>query len=86
MQRDSDIADSGEPRIVLHCEKKHEYICSSASTSLKNSLLVWDRDQRARVNSLNNSEAGFFSHSIKIHTMIEYVNADLWEYVFIVKI
>jgi len=40
MQRDSDIADSGEPRIVLHCEKKHEYICSSASTSLKNSLLV----------------------------------------------
>jgi len=33
-------ADSGKPRAFTLCEKKHEWICSSASTSLKNPLLV----------------------------------------------
>jgi len=39
MQRDSDTADSGKPRIVLIlCEKQHEQIYSSTSTSLKNQM------------------------------------------------
>jgi len=33
-------ADSGKPRIFILCEKKHEWICSNASTSLKNPLSV----------------------------------------------
>jgi len=33
-------ADNGEPRSFTLCEKKHEWICSNASTSLKNPLLV----------------------------------------------
>ena len=40
MQRDSDHADSGKPRTFVLCEKKHEWVCSNASTSLKNPLLV----------------------------------------------
>jgi len=33
-------ADSGTPRKFVLCEKKHEWVCSNASTSLKNPLLV----------------------------------------------
>jgi len=33
-------ADSGKPRTFILCEKKHEWICSNPSTSLKNPLLV----------------------------------------------
>jgi len=33
-------ADSGKPRTFVLCEKKHEWVYSSASTSLKNPLLV----------------------------------------------
>jgi len=32
------------------------------------------------------SYTGFFSHSIKIRDLLEYVYADLWKYVFIVKV
>jgi len=32
--------DTGKPRTFKLCEKKHEWICSNASTSLKNPLLV----------------------------------------------
>jgi len=39
MQRDVS-ADSGKPRTFLLREKKQEWICSNASTSLKNQLLV----------------------------------------------
>jgi len=53
MQWDRDTAGSGKPRIAfVRCENKHEYICSSAATSLKNPLLVWYCDQRAEVSSL----------------------------------
>jgi len=36
-------ADSGKPRTFVLCEKKHEWVYSNASTSLKNPLLlrVW---------------------------------------------
>ena len=34
--------DSGKPFNFMLCEKKHEWICSNASTSLKNQLLLWD--------------------------------------------
>ena len=36
-------ADRGKPRTFVFCEKKHEWVCSNASTSLKNPLLarVW---------------------------------------------
>jgi len=70
------------------CEKKHEQICSSASTSLKNPLLVWDCGQSALVNSLtNDSYAGFFLHSMKIRDLLlEYTYTDLQEYVFIVNV
>ena len=35
-------ADSGKPRTFALCEKKHEWVCSNASTSLKNPLVrVW---------------------------------------------
>jgi len=43
MQRDSDmliLSDSGKPRTFVLCEKKHEWVCSSASTSLKSPLPV----------------------------------------------
>ena len=33
-------ADSGKPRTFVLCEKKHEEVCSNASTSLKNPSLV----------------------------------------------
>jgi len=33
-------ADSGKPRIFVLCEKKHDWVYSNASTSLKNPLLV----------------------------------------------
>jgi len=33
-------ADRGKPRTFVRCEKKHECVCSNASTSLKNPLLV----------------------------------------------
>jgi len=33
-------ADSGKPRTFILCEKKHEWVCSNASISLKNPLLV----------------------------------------------
>jgi len=33
-------ADSGKPRTFVLCEKKHEWVYSNASTSLKNPLLV----------------------------------------------
>jgi len=33
-------ADSGKPRTFVLCEKKHEWVYSSASTSFKNPLLV----------------------------------------------
>ena len=61
-------------------------MCSSASTSSKNPLLVWDCDQRARANSLiKRLYAGFFSRSINIRSLLlEYVFADLREHVFIV--
>jgi len=34
-------ADRGKPRTFVRCEKKHGWVCSNASTSLKNPLLVW---------------------------------------------
>jgi len=34
--------DNCKSRGFILCEKKHEWIWSSASTSLKNPLLVWD--------------------------------------------
>jgi len=33
-------ADRGKPRTFILCEKEHEWVCSNASTSLKNPLLV----------------------------------------------
>jgi len=30
--------------------------------------------------------AGFFSHSMRLHDVLEYVSAGLWEYVLIVKV
>ena len=30
--------------------------------------------------------AGFFSHAIKMRGLLEYVYADLWEYIFIDKV
>jgi len=33
-------ADSGKPRTYILCEKKHEWICSNASTSSKSPLSV----------------------------------------------
>jgi len=33
-------ADSGKPRTFILCEKKHTWVCSNASTSLKNPVLV----------------------------------------------
>jgi len=33
-------SDSGKPRTFVLCEKKHEWVCSNASTSLKSTLLV----------------------------------------------
>jgi len=39
-----------------------------------------------RLDLSNDSDAGFFSHSIQIRGLLEYVYADLWEYVFIVEV
>jgi len=51
-------ADSGKTRSFILCEKKHEWICSKASISLKNPLLVWEwtlvqftYDERSRWNN-----------------------------------
>ena len=38
-----------------------------------------------RVGGLNYTYAGFFSGSVKLRGMLEYVYAGLWEYVLIVK-
>ena len=39
----ADILPIAELHVILYCvKKKHGCICSDASTSLKNSLLVWD--------------------------------------------
>ena len=38
----SHLVYSGIARNFILCEKKHEWICSNASTSLKNPVLVWD--------------------------------------------
>jgi len=35
-------ADSGKPCSFIQCEKKSEWICSNASTSVKYPLSVWD--------------------------------------------
>jgi len=55
---------------------------------LKNPLLGRDCDQRVRENSIiKRLYAGFFSRSIKIRCLLlEYVYAELWEYVFIAKV
>jgi len=34
----------------------------------------------------NHTYAGFFSRSIKLRGLLEYVNAGLWEYALIVKV
>jgi len=34
----------------------------------------------------NDSYAGAFSHSVKMRGLLEYVYANLWEYVFIVMV
>jgi len=47
---------------------------------------IWksECDQCAWVS--NHTYAGFFSRSIKLRGLLEYVNAGLWEYALIVKV
>ena len=59
---------------------------SSASTSLKNPLLVWDCDQRARVNSLiKRLFCWLLLTQCKNTRLVRTRLRRLWEYVFIVK-
>jgi len=68
------LADRGKAHSFILCEKKHGWICSNASTTLKNPMLVWDCecDQWAWVNNLSNyAYAGVFSHIIKPRDLLE---------------
>jgi len=78
MQQDSDTADSGKSLIL--CEKKHQEISNSASTSLKNPLFEWDYDQRAGMNNLKKTLMQAFFHTLQTLGLSEYVYAALWEY------
>ena len=76
-------ADSGTPRKFVLCEKKHEWVCSNASTSLENPLLVRVRLMFLSVR-LHLCRLLFMLY--KITWLLEYVYASLWKYVLIVKI
>jgi len=77
-------ADSGKPRIFILCEKKHEWVYSNASTSLKNPLLVgvWPMCLSVK---LHLCRLLFMQYKITWLVTVEYIYAVLWEYDIIAK-
>ena len=69
-------ANSGRPRAFILCEKKHEWIDSKVSTSLKNPLLVqaWPLCLSVILNLCR-----FFSWCAKLRGLSEYIYAGLWD-------
>jgi len=65
--------------------KKHEWICSNASTSLKNPLLlrVWPMCLSVK---LHLCRLLVTQYKITWLVTVEYIYAGLWEYVLIVKV
>jgi len=84
MQRDSDIL-IGVSHVHLYFVKRSmsESVEMLPALSLKNPLLVrvWPMCL-----SVNYTYAGFFSCSIKLSGVLEYVYVSLWKYVLIVKV
>ena len=80
MQRNSDMLIAVSHVLFLLCEKKHEWIYSNASTSLKNPLLVrvWPMCLSVKLHLCR-----IFSCSITSRGLVEYIYAGLWEYALI---
>ena len=78
-------ADSGKSRTFILCEKKHEWVCSNASTSLKNPLLVgvWSMCLSVK---LHLCRLLFMQYKITWLLTVQYIYAGLWEYILIVKV
>ena len=84
MQRDSDM-------LIAVSHVRLYFVKRSTSESIAMLQQVWkihfnywcECDQCAWVS--NYAYAGFFSYSIKLRGLLEYVYAGLWEYVLIVK-
>jgi len=76
-------ADSGKPSTFILCEKKHEWVYTNGSTRLKNPLFVrvWPMCLSVKLHL----DSFFFSCSIKLRDLLEYVDGGLWEYVLIAK-
>ena len=72
--------DSGKPRTFILCEKKHEWIYSNASTSLKNPLLVrvWPMCLSVKLHLCR-----LLFMQYKLRSLIEFIYAGLWEYALI---
>ena len=78
-------ADCGKPRIFILCEKKHEWVYSNASTSLKIPVLagVWPMCLSVK---LHLCKLLYMQYKITWLVAVEYIYAGLWEYVTIVKV
>ena len=74
-------ADSGKPSTFILCEKKHEWVYSNASASLKNPLLVrvWPVCLSVKLH------LQVLYMLYKTRGLLEYIYAGLLEYVLIVK-
>ena len=71
--------------VDLLCEKKHERICSSGFTCLKNALFVrlWPMCLNVK---LHLCRLLFTQYTVKLCDVLEYVCAGLWQYVLMVKV